>query len=142
MIIVPNKKLYRVLWLLLGSLFVFLFYLIFHLLAGDNRILTAIGILITLFSIVSLYIKSILNYFEVVVKGNDIFIYQFGKLFDSAPIKKCVFFSDYTDTGKKQYKRILFEINQKKIILTNFEHIGYDEFHGYLQNKKLLKKGT
>lgn len=138
--IVPKKKLYITLWLLLASLFFFMIYLVFQFLIGSNRLFSGIAITLTLISIIALYIKSVLNYFEVEIKENKIFIYQFGKLLDSTTIKSCNFITDNTKTGEKQYQRILFEVNNKKITLTNLEHSGYDAFQSFLIRKKLLTK--
>ncbi len=137
--VTPNKKLYRLLWLLMGLLFLFLFWLVFQLLLGSHRVWAGIGLIVTFGVIIALYIKTVLNYFTIEIVGDKLQVLQFGKTLGTEAINKLKFTADQTDAGKKKYHRILFEINQQKIIVTNFEHLGFDDFHKLLIKKKRIR---
>jgi hypothetical protein len=139
MIIKPKKKLYLFLWASMALLFIVIFWLIFHLFLGPYHVLSGVGLVLSFVSIISIYIKSVLNYFLVELTGNELSVYQFGKCIGSSPLKKVKFSTDYTKTGKKEYKRILFEINQQKIVVSNFEHEGFEVFYAFLIHKRFLK---
>ena len=137
--IIPKKKIYITLWILMGLLVVFMFWLVFQLLISYHKIFFGIGTALTFLTIVFIYIKSVLNYYQLVIEGDHLYVIQFGKSLGNAFIKNMKFESDVTNAGNKKYTRILFELESHKIVVTNFEHDGFNRFYELLVKKKRLK---
>ena len=140
MIVSPKKKVYRALWIIIGLLFVLMLLLVFKLLLGPNRWLFGVGVVLDLVLIIFLYIKSVLNYFLVKVVGNEIKVEQFGRLLGSAKLKEVKFGVEKASSGKGNYQRIFFDLHETHVVVSNFEHDFFDDFHQLLVKNKLLVK--
>ena len=136
MIVSPKKKLYVFMWVIMVVLLFFILWLVLMLLLGPYRILSSLGIVTSLVAVIFIYIKSVLNFFELKVEGGHVYISQFGKAVVDAELKRIKFKSDVTKSTRKGYRRIIFEIDSCRVVVTNFEHDGFGELYSLL-----LKKG-
>jgi hypothetical protein len=130
--VVPKKKLIVTLWALIGFLFVLLFWLLFKLLVGPSRFLISIGVFLDFVLIIFLYIKSVLNYFEVAVEKEGVEIRRFGEVVTSCKFNEVKFSEDNTVRNKKVYRRIHMKINKQNVVISNLEHDGFEEFQKIL----------
>ena len=137
----PKKKLYITLWVIMGFLFVFILWLAFNFLLGPYRVFSGIGLVLAFSMLIFIYIKSVLNFFEIKVEGDRILVLQFGKLVAASKIKEIRFHSDETKSGSKKYQRIVFESQGCKVVVSNFEHDGFEVFNQFLfKSKRLITK--
>jgi len=123
----------------MAILFMLLFWIVFQLLIGSHKLLFGIGLIVTFSVIIFLYIKSVLNFFQIDIKGDKIQVSQLGTSLGSSSIKTLYFETDVTNSNKKKYRRILFDFFNHKVIVTNFEHNQFDAFFDYLVKSKKIK---
>ncbi len=134
-IITPQKKLFRLLWTLLGILILTCTFAIFKILA-TGKILTYTSLFISSFTgVIFLYIKSILNYYSLVIENKTLFIYKFKQLIHKAPAKAFTYKLEELDKPKN-FKRIKISWKEESISISNLE---FNNFDYLLQELKKLR---
>ena len=126
------------LWVLIAVLILLSTFSVFKILAGRGLLAYGGLFLASFVGVIFLYIKSVLNYFSIILDNNKLFIYKFKQLVHKGSLKE--FSYELEELEKpKNFKRIQINWKNESVSVSNLEFSNFDKFYKELKKQRILK---